>query len=100
MCNGVGKRATENSENITMTVNWTPGKNYTPVTNVRVNIGYIIQTRGFMSDLTKVRQCDEMVIIGEMEPYSHYRFKLDGEPAAPFQAIKGRYFIANWKRAG
>lgn len=99
-CNTQGRIATENSETITMTINWTPGRHNVPLTNVRVPIGYVIQTRGYMTDYPKIKQCEDMIILGEVEPYGHFKFKLDGEPTDPFQFVPGRYFIANWKRVG
>ncbi len=101
MCQGAGKSATENSENVIMTINWLPGKNISTGPNIRVAIGYPIETRGYMTDLAKVRSCEEMIILGgNADIYSHYKFKLDGEPTDVFQAISGRYFVATWKRVG
>lgn len=100
MCQGAGKHATENSDTITMTINWIPGKNITSGPNIRVPIGYPIETRGYMTDLAKVRQSEEMIIIGAVEPHCHYRFKLDGEPTDAFQIVPGRYFVCIWKRIG
>lgn len=100
MCNGDGRRATENSETIVMTINWTPGRNVTFLTNIRVPIGSIIEARGYLTDVTKIKQCEEMLIVGEMAPYSHYKFKLESEPVDPFQLVSGRYFGVLWKRVG
>ncbi len=83
-----------------MTINWIPGKNHEVTTNIRVPIGYVIQSRGYMTDYPKIKSCEEMLIIGEVEPYGHFKFKLDGEPTDPYQIVKGRYFIARWKRVG
>jgi len=101
ICNGDGKLATENSENIQMSINWgqiTFGKNM-PI-NIRIPMGGVIETRGYLTDLPKVKKCRSMSILGDIAPYGHFNFKLDGEPSDPFQFIPGRYFIANWVRIG
>lgn len=100
LCNGQGRRATENSETIKMTVNWIPGKFAKPITNtnIRVDIGSVIETRGYLTDANKVKSCEEMLIVGELEEFGKYKFKLDGEPVSVFQFVRGRYFHARWVR--
>jgi hypothetical protein len=100
LCNAQGRRATENYDDITMTVNWVPGRYLRPTENIRVDIGSVIETRGYIADLNKVKSCQDMIVIGEVEPYGKYRFKLDGEPISTFQFVKGKYFNAKWIRIG
>lgn len=101
ICNGAGKIATENSATIYMTINWgqTNFNKSAPI-NVRVPIGGTIETRGYLTDLPKVKKCRSMNILGDISAYGHFNFKLEGEPSDPFQFIPGRYFIANWTRVG
>lgn len=99
LCGGVGKKASEASENIKMTIDWKPTNWEGMPIPVRVPAGFIL-TRGFIVDLPKIKRATEMYIIGATEPYSKYKYVLESEPVDPFQFVPGKYFAALWKRAG
>jgi len=97
LCNGNYFKAVEVSEDVTMTINWEPSKfsNGFPA-DYRNNDG-VIMTRGVSADLQKILNCSYMETFSEVG-FSHYRFKLVGEPIMANQLIEGRYFWCYWKR--
>lgn len=99
-CNGEGKRFSENSETITMTINWNLGRFDESSANVRIPLGHIIDTRAYIDDYIKIIRSEEMLILGAVAGLRHFKWKLAGEPADPFQMTSGRYCIAKWKRVG
>ncbi len=101
MCNGAGKRQTENSDTIVMTIGWGDDKfSKDSNINTRIPLGGNIMCRSYLTEFNKIKQCDEMMILNELSGYGHFRFKLDGEPFDPFQITNGRYCISKWKRVG
>lgn len=105
MCNGQGKRATEVYSDIYMTIDWNPGntllkKWMTVAANTNLASG-LIMTRFKATDYGKVQQCVDMLLIGSLAPYNHYRYKLAGESSDAIQASSDiNYFIGIWERVG
>lgn len=87
----------EQNEKIIMTIQWFPDKfdNKFPQGN-RYADGTIL-TRGYVTDLQKVLNCNYMETYKETG-FNHYRFKLLGEPTVSDQFTIARYFYAYWKR--
>jgi hypothetical protein len=100
MCNGQGRRATENYDDITMTINWTPSVHKMISDNIRIPMGYVIETRGYIADLPKIKSCEDIMILDGVQEYGKYKFKLEGEPVDAFQYVKGKFFNARLKRVG
>jgi len=98
MCNGQGKKPTENYVDITMTAN-VKARPFGLAANVRYPDG-LVETRGYITDLPSVLQSDYMICSTLIEPYRRYRYKLYGEPIDPFSIVPGKYFIALWQRSG
>lgn len=92
---GIGFRAKETTDTITLTVDWEPKKQG----GIRYPDGSIM-VRGYIEDFPKVVSCDYLVIHTAMEPYKHFRYKLFGEPGDGFSLVKTKYFIAVLQRAG
>lgn len=98
MCNGQGKKPSENYVDITMTANVT-AKPFSMAANVRYPDG-LVETRGYIASLPQVLRCDYMICATLIEPYRRYRYKLYGEPIDPFSIVPGKYFVALWQRSG
>lgn len=99
MCNGAYKVATENSETITMVIYWNPSDWLWLPGNIRVADG-MVQTRGMLSDLPKIKSCNEAVFQTNIQPYTTYRFRLNGDVVDYANIVQDRYFLAFWKRVG
>lgn len=106
-CGGAGRRATENTHDIKLTIDWggafgTNNRVWSPQIrdpNVRMP-DTLLQTRGFATELMRVRQCESMTVIEPGHPMMNWNFKLANEPYDYFGIVQARYFIAFWKRAG
>ncbi len=96
ICGGRGFKETENSDNVTMTINW----NQNPYKPELVRIPFAtLTTRAYLTELPKIKQCIFMQIIDPtLKGYSTYRFKLSAEPADIFTFASGRYCIGYWER--
>lgn len=99
MCNGEGRKISENSEIIVMTINWNMGPFSVTAPNIRIPMGHVINTRTYITNFPKIVKADEMLIVG-VDALRHFRWKLDGEPADTFQLVSEKYCISNWKRIG
>lgn len=97
MCNGNGQRADTVTENITMILYWNPKDWVKVAPNVRLPDG-ALQTKGYATDIPKIKRCIEMVAQVPMEGYMHMRYRLLGEPFDPYNIVPNRYFVANWER--
>lgn len=99
VCNDVGKLATTPTENIQLGVQSDPAHFYLKVPfGVRVPAG-TIQTKGFITDLPKVLQAQEMIVAPGKFPIV-MRYVMDGEPIDTGSIIQSRYWFAFWKRVG
>jgi hypothetical protein len=98
MCNSNGTKAEEVSENVILLINWRPSIWEYPILNTNiVKPNNSIETKGFMSDLPKILQCDHLVILN-VDGYKHFKFKLNGEPVDQGSVVQARYFKALWNR--
>jgi len=98
LCNSKGVIAQEVTENIIMLLNWTPRNWNYPIKSIEVREpNGLLQTKGYLTDAIKLRNCQYMQITG-VDGYSHYTFKLLGEPIDPGTIVQSRYFIAEWQR--
>ncbi len=107
LCGGAGQRASVNTADIYLSIDW--GGSFGVNNRVWSSLirdgntrlpDTLLQTRGFGSDLMKVRQCDSMTVIEPGNPMMTWNFKLANEPYDYFAITQARYFIAFWKRAG
>ncbi len=107
-CGGTGQRATVNTYDIKMTMDWggafgTNNRVWSSLTRQDGTTHMpdtLIQTRGYATDLMKVRQAESMTVIEPEHPMMSWNFKLANEPYDYFSITQARYFIAFWKRAG
>jgi len=105
MCKGSGKRETENYDTVYMTIDWNPGnyslKKFLRITDIAKIPDNVIMTRFKGSDYTKIRPCEHMIVVGAMEPYFHFKYKMFSEPIDAFQVnTAGSYFLTVWQRLG
>lgn len=99
MCNGAGFRAENSTEIIKMLCTIEPKNWFIPVANVRIP-DCDLQTKGYLSQVTKVLQCTEMIIQPQIEASLRQKFKLASAPTDVGNIIQGRYFVAMWTRIG
>lgn len=97
VCNGAGTITTEVTEVIKMLVSWDPKefKIYDP--EIRLPQGSIL-TKTFIYNLPKIKMCQEVIIEPTIEPYTHFRFKLAGEPIQPGNIVQGTFCVCFWAR--
>lgn len=88
----------ESTEVIYLTILWAPTSFNTKFFPGNRYPDGTILTRGYVTDLQKVINCDYMEIFQE-QGFDHFRFKLQGEPTVPDQLTNARYFYAYWARA-
>lgn len=106
LCGGEGKRPTEVTRDIKMTIDWggTFGVNnrvWSAALNDPLRMGdTLIQTRGFATELARVKQCQEMIVIEANHPMMSWKFTLANDPYDYHGICKGRYFVAFWRRGG
>lgn len=99
LCNGEGKKADEQGEDVTLLCNWEPRKFVTPIRNLDLKVPFgFVETKGYMADLPKVLKCDHMVFQVPVTPIIRQKYKLVGDPGDRSNIIQGRYFIALWER--
>ncbi len=55
------------------------------------------QTKGYLTDLPKIKKANEILLNSNMNPYVRWRFKKLGE-AIPQGFRQNRYFIQAWER--
>ena len=95
-CNGAGTQQTVVTEEVTLLIYWT--------TKEFVDLGLKIetpntmaQTKGYLTDLPKIKKANEILLNSNMNPYVRWRFKKLGE-AIPQGFRQNRYFIQAWER--
>lgn len=103
ICNTKGVIETEQTDTITLLCNFTP-KDWNAMglpAELQVRVpGAAALTKGFLTDLPKIKRCREAVLATNIEAYTRLRFQLAGDPLDVSNIVQGRYFIALWKRAG
>lgn len=97
MCNGAGREATFPTEVVTLLCAWTPKQWFILPENLRMPDGDL-QTKGYISDLPKIKRAVEMDMEISQEAYGHWRFKLASDPIDAGNIIQGRYCVCLWKR--
>ena len=103
VCGGTGQMAQSQSETITLLCNFDvkPWKTISIPDNVDFRSpGGLCITKGFLTDMPKVKRCIEAVLATNVEPYVRYTYRLHGEPMDTSNIVQGRYFSAIWLRAG
>ena len=98
MCNGAGLHAKEISDTITLLLYWSPKEWVDIGIQVAVPDG-VVQTKGRIADLPKIKRANYILLHSDMEGYQHYRYQLMGEPV-PQGLKQTKFFIAMWKRSG
>lgn len=103
VCGGAGQMAVTQTETITLLCNfmvkpWN-GLDLPQGVDFRVP-GGLCQTKGFITDLPKLKRCIEAVLATNVEPYVRYTYRLHGEPLDTSNIVQGRYCQALWIRAG
>ena len=88
-------------EDVTMLVRWNPQKWWkSPITDqmqLNTNYGFVL-TRGFLTDLPKIRKANYMVLNSPITDYEGGRFVLDGEPVDENNYGAGNFLSAIWRR--
>ena len=97
MCGGSGFKETEVTANIRLRVYW----NQKSWKNINVPIQVAdgdVMTIGFIADMPKVLQAQEIILIDKMSGFKKYKYMLAGEPF-PHGFQKDKYFMAIWRRS-
>lgn len=97
-CDGKGVIYTDNMETIRLRIYWTKKEWQKFVSNLQFPDG-VVMTIGFIADLPKILQANEVILNSDIEVYNSYRYKLAAEPF-PHGFGKNKYFMAFWKRGG
>ena len=99
LCTGVGKRAEDTYDTVTLLCNWEPKKFWQPVPNLNIGKGNgFLQTKGFISDMPKILKADHLIFQVPMEPYLSNKYKRISEPGDKSNIIQNRYFICTWEQ--
>lgn len=103
LCGGNGQMAVPQTETITLLCNFDvkPWDNFdVPAqTDFRRPAGLCI-TKGFITDLPKVKRAINAVLATNVEPYLRYSYQLHGEPIDNSNIVQGRYMSCLWIRRG
>jgi len=95
-CNGKGVKQVQVTEDITLKVYWSP-KEFLSLGVKIESPATSVQTMGYMVDLPKVKQANEIILVKNMRPYVEWKCKKLGE-AVPHGFRQKRYFIQFWQR--
>lgn len=95
-CNGVGFKEEEASDNIQMSIYWSHRDWHDIGVQIEKPDG-VIQSRGFIEDLPKIKKCNQMEPNLKTNQAIKYRYKLKGEPV-PHGFRQQKYFLAFWER--
>lgn len=100
LCDGVGRRAEEVTEDITMLCAWEPRKFFHPIKHLDIRAPFsILQTKGYIDpDLPKVLRAESLVFQTGIEGILRKKYVLMGQPGDASNIIQGRYFIATWEQ--
>lgn len=99
LCKGSSLRLTHQTDTVTLRVNWNV-KNFVsnPYPARVYTQGDYIETLGYLADLPKLTQAQEILVRGANAPYTVSRFVLDSTPVDKHNIVKSRYCYAIWKR--
>lgn len=99
MCNGSFTVAKENSETLHLLCAWEPRNFFYPIRNLDLKVPFgTIQTKGYMSDLPKIKRANYLVFELPIVPIIRQTYVLSGEPGDQSNIIQNRYFVATWER--
>ncbi len=100
ICSGNGLVAHEAYDSVKFACEWNPRRfQYGLSSDKQVRKPYsIVQTRGYMTDYWKVRNCSYMVFESAIAPMDKFRYKLLMSPGDYANFVQGRYFIAVWEQ--
>jgi len=98
MCGGSGFKETEITASIRLRIYWNRKEWKNIDIPVQVPDGAVL-TIGFLTDLPKIEQANEIILIDKQSTYKNWRYVLAGEPF-PHGFQKDKYFMAFWARAG
>lgn len=96
-CGGTGKTQQEVTDTILLEVDFSPRQ--TPKV-VQVNAPGVqlpwdlIMVKGYLKDLPKLQQCEEVQINLPSFPVTSGKYRLSGDGLDAFNIIQGRYFLA------
>ena len=100
MCDGAGYKAIEVYHDVNFLVNENIKSFYKDGLPSNVNLpNGTIQTKGYITDMPKVKRCSHMIKHLALENYQTMNYTLYGEPLSPGNIIQGRYFVALWLRS-
>jgi hypothetical protein len=98
-CGGSGKKAEEVTESIKMHIIWKPPQFLRTPTNEKITVPTdAIMSRGFLTDLPKIRRCVHIVADNVLQNYMPMKYKLFGQPWDLYNYIQHRYFVAIWQQ--
>lgn len=100
ICTGTGKKASEETDTVTLKLEWEPSKFWYPVPGADIRVpGSICQTKGYVSDLPKVLRCDHVILDVNLQPVISTTFRMIKTPISPGNIIQDRYFVCTWELA-
>lgn len=97
LCNSSGKREIDTSKTIRVRIAWNPKDFWVPISNVVVPQG-VIQTRGYIANLTDVLNASEL-IPQNVPNYLNPRYKRFMHAETPYSIVQDKYFVVMWERA-
>jgi hypothetical protein len=98
LCGGQGAIAEEVSETVNLLVTQDVTKfEKIGISNVNLPDG-IIQTKGYLSDLSKILKCDYIIVNTNIQNIITQRYKLFSEPVSPGNISQNVFFICLWQR--
>ena len=98
-CNGVGKRSKETFETIKFLTAYDPKNFFYPMPNLDIRIPYgFIQLEGHLSNLSKIRRAEYIVIHSDIKAIAEGRYKLHSEAFDDNNIIQGRYFFCTMEK--
>lgn len=99
LCNSkTGYIAQEVTADIKVLIAWKPSQWTYPVKNLAIQIpNSYIETKGFYVDVPKIKNADHIAVLS-VDGFTHYNFKLAGEPIDQGTISQGKFFLAPWVR--
>ena len=98
-CGGKGKIPVENSETIKMLCDWNP-RNWVDRNILVRTPETILQTKGYMKDIIKVKRALHMIVQVDMKSLLNSILVLSSPPIDDNNLIQGNYFVCFWKMGG
>lgn len=93
-CGGTGKIQKEVTENIQLEINYSPTSKVIQADAPNVQLPWdVILVKGYLKDLPKLQQCQEIQINLPSFPITSGRYKLSGDGLDAFNHTQGRYFL-------